>query len=54
MARPHQTPLTPANAGAQIIERGVSRYPSSTLPTMSQPYDLGPGIRRDERSGGEF
>ena len=57
-------PLIPANAGTQIVRRSrrtVIREMSSMpgqLKSGSNPrlalFDLGPGIRRDERGWGNF
>jgi hypothetical protein len=42
----HPLPLIPAKAGTQIQLR------TRDIWNRSQPYDLGPGLRRDERVGG--
>ena len=44
-------PLIPANAGTQIARRFGGQVRSARCPTR-KPYDLGPGIRRDERVWG--
>jgi len=43
------SPLIPANAGTQITKRGLQQVNRNNIPLI-EPYDLGPGIRRDERS----
>ncbi len=47
--RPPQIPLIPANAGTQILRRRVQQKGSFSISARIQPFDLGPGIRRDER-----
>jgi hypothetical protein len=47
MSAPH--PLVPANAGIQIIERWRRELSLLINESASAPYDLGPGVRRDER-----
>jgi hypothetical protein len=43
-------PLIPAKAGTQIIELAASQLThNSSSPDRLAPYDLGPGLRRDER-----
>ncbi len=45
------SPLVPANAGTQIEERNRPPPYARDLasPEGAEPYDLGPGIRRDGR-----
>ena len=50
-----QHPLIPANAGTQIVNhdtwgRASSDYHRQRLSSLAAFSDLGPGIRRDERS----
>jgi len=48
IGRLHNFPVIPANAGTQIIKRlGWKAGDANFRPAA--PYDLGPGIRRDER-----
>ncbi len=43
-------PLIPVNAETQIIRLAASQSThNSSFPDRPAPYDLGPGIRRDER-----
>ncbi len=54
MGQPESDPLIPANAGTQITGREIGRPASATDPSGSAgaaPYELGSGIRRDERKG---
>ena len=44
------TPLKPENPGTQIIKLAACPLThNSSLPDRSATYDLGPGLRRDER-----
>jgi tryptophan synthase alpha chain len=43
-------PLTPAKAGAQMTENRSSELETAVNPADSAPDDLGPGLRRDERT----
>jgi hypothetical protein len=43
------TPLIPANAGTQIQAPSLAVIAHNNI--NAEPYDLGPGIRRDEREG---
>ncbi len=43
-----KTPLIPANAGTQMHSRTPAELARNHI--CAEPYDLGPGIRRDERS----
>jgi hypothetical protein len=45
------SPLIPANAGTQMTKRRSRLVFQNIDPTFA-PYDLGPGIRRDERIRG--
>lgn len=47
--RPPLIPLTPAKAGAQIVWRRPLALIHNASPADPEPYDLGPGLRRDER-----
>ena len=42
-------PLVPANAGTQIMARGIAWIAPLDDRPVSKPYDLDPGMRRGER-----
>ena len=44
-----QIPLIPAKAGIQIEGRRIAGTGAFATSARAQPYDLDPGLRRDER-----
>jgi len=42
-------PLIPANAGTQMASAQAGSMSAAQAHLTSKPFDLGPGIRRDER-----
>jgi hypothetical protein len=44
-----KNPLIPANAGTQMANTSLGSRTAEALRSSSAPFDLGPGIRRDER-----
>ena len=44
-----KTPLIRANAGTQMANADVGSMGAAQVQLTSQPFDLGPGIRRDTR-----